>query len=145
MCLWDRFMKNTHEVLGPLNELTSQTLIEDCRFIDEERRVRMTNFGTGATATVNGSEAVVNIESSLGGRVALPPYGFLIDAGSFVAFHALSWGGRDYEQPVLFTMRSLDGRPVADSESVRVFHGLGDARLSWRGRDVQVEREIVLD
>ena len=42
LCLWDRFMKNTQEVLGPLNKVTSQALIDRYDFLDRQRLVRKT-------------------------------------------------------------------------------------------------------
>jgi hypothetical protein len=144
MCRWDRFIKNTHEVLSPLNRLTSETLIERYDFLDEQRLVRKTTFGNGVTAVVNGSAEVYEARSTICGTVRLPSYGFLVEAGTFVAFHALSWGGIAYDAPVLFTLTSLDGRSLAESEEVRVFHGFGDARLSWRGGVVEAKRERVV-
>jgi hypothetical protein len=144
LCLWDRFIKNTHEVLGPLNALTAETLIERYDFLDKARLVRKTTFGNGVTAIVNGSDASYAVTSALGGEVHLPPYGFLVEAGSFVAFHALSWGGVTYDAPVFFTLTSLNGQPLAESGNVRVFHGFGDAALAWRGGVVEVYREQVV-
>jgi hypothetical protein len=145
LCLWDRFIKNTHEVLSPLNRLTAETLIERYEFLDEQRLVRKTTFGNGVTAIVNGSVEVYEATSALGGVVRLPPYGFLVEADTFVAFHALSWGGVAYDAPVLFTLSCLDGQPLAKSGKVRVFHGFGDARLNWRGDVVEVKREQVIE
>jgi hypothetical protein len=145
LCLWDRFIKNTHEVLGPLNALTAETLIERYAFLDEARLIRETTFRNGVRAVVNGSEAVFTASSPLGERVRLPPYGFLVEAGTFAAFHALSWGGRAYHRPVLFTLTSLDGKPLAESGRVRVYHGFGDAQLAWRGETVEVRREEILE
>jgi hypothetical protein len=34
-----------------------------------------------------------------------------------------------YESPALFTLRSIDGKPLNDSTNVRVYHGFGDARV----------------
>jgi hypothetical protein len=144
MCLWDRFIKNTHQVLSPLNRLTAETLIDRYEFVDDQRLVRRTTFGNGVTAIVNGSSAVYETRSALGGAVRLPPYGFLVEAETFVAFHALSWGETPYDVPVLFTLTSKDGRPLAESAQVRVFHGFGDARLRWRGDTVEVQREGLL-
>jgi len=143
-CLWDRFMKNTHQVLGPLHALTAESLIEGHGFLDEGRRVRRTTFSNGVTAIVNGSMTAHATEDRLGHQVCLPPYGFLLEADTFVAFHALSWGGRAYDDPVLFTLTSADGKTLSSSERVRVFHGFGDSRLAWRGGTVDVRREEIL-
>ena len=127
-----------------IGRLTAETLIERYDFMDQARLVRRTTFGNGVTATVNGRPEVYETTSVLGGTVCLPPYGFLVESETFVAFHALSWGDVVYEEPVLFTLSSRDGRPLIGSEQVRVFHGFGDARLSWRGEVIEVVREQVV-
>jgi hypothetical protein len=144
MCLWDRFIKNTHQVLSPLYQLTAQALIDRYEFLDEQRLVRKTTFDNGIATIVNGSSEIYQAPSALGGVIHLPPYGFLVEAETLVAFHALSWGSLAYEAPVLFALTSGDGRPLADSTEVHAFHGFGDARLDWRGTVVQVQREAVL-
>ncbi|MCP4536859.1 MAG: hypothetical protein GY832_06905, partial [Chloroflexi bacterium] len=53
-------------------------------------------------------------------------------------------GGVVYDAPVLFTLISQDGRPLVESEQVRVFHGFGDARLGWRDDVVEVKQEGVV-
>jgi hypothetical protein len=142
MCLTDRFIKNTYEILSPLNELTSRVRLTHLRFLTEDGRVRETRFGDVARVVVNGGEGNFAVTSELGGEVLLPPYGFLVESPGFVAFHALSWNSVEYERPVLFTLRPLDGKPLHRSEKVRVYHGFGDARLNWRGRLIEVRREM---
>lgn len=144
LCLWDRFIKNTQEVLGPLNGLSAQMLIKGYEFLDEERSVTETTFGSSAKAVVNGSERDYLWESKQWGEVILPPYGFLVEADTFVAFHARSWNGHKYNSPVLFTLRSLDDRLLTESNQIRIFHGFGEAELPWRGNVVTVQREVTL-
>jgi hypothetical protein len=136
-------MKNTQEVLGPLGKLTAQALIERYDFLDRQRLIRKTTFSSGVTAIVNASPSDYMANSALGGRVVLPPYGFLIEAGSFAAFHATSWGGLTYTSPTLFTLTSQDGQPLDVSASVRVFHAFGDPHLTWRGQTIEVERDAL--
>jgi len=69
----------------------------------------------------------------------LPPYGFLIESPTFVAIHALSWNGLAYPSAPLFTLRSLDGKPLDRSTQIRVYHGFGDRRLKVG----KVTREVV--
>ena len=144
LCLWDRFMKNTHEVLGPLAKRTAQALIERYDFLDPARLVRQATFGNGATTLVNASTQDITIQSGIGGEVVLPPYGFLIEAGDFMAFHARSWNGLAYAEPALFTLTSQDGQPLSDAGQVRIFHAFGDPRLAWRGATVEVAREVIV-
>jgi hypothetical protein len=140
LCLMDRFVKNTHEILGPLAAVTTHARLTKLEFLTPDRAVRRATFGVGrsvATVTVNFGASEFAAESKTGSKVNLPTWGFLIESPRFTAFHATSWGGRDYDKPVLFTMR-LDGKRT------RIFHGFGDARLTWRGRELEVRRELEL-
>lgn len=153
LCLTDRFIKNTHEVLSPLNEITSETTVTRHEFLTPDYRVEHVVFGedvdvivnkaSGEFGGVSGYEDYVWI-SKMGGEVVLSPFGFLIESPTFVAFHALSWDGMNYVNPVLFTMRSLDGRPINESRKIRVFHGFGERELRIRGRICHVAREETL-
>ena len=144
---YDRFVKNTHEILSPLNEQTAQQPMTGHAFLTPDRRVQRSVFGSGAdatTVTVNGGTGVWTLESALGGDVELPPFGFLVASPRFVAFHARTWAGHRYVAPVLFTMRSLDGKPLAESGRVRVFHGFGEPDLVLGGHRFAVVREAVV-
>ena len=143
----DVYVKNTSEILSPLNAITSRMPMEDHAFLTEDRQVVRSVFGSGAeavTAVVNMGEAPYRVTSKVGGEVVLPAYGFLVEAPAFLAFHASAFGGLRYEAPPLVTVRSLDGRPLAESGKVRVYHGFGDARLRLRGRVHEVAREATL-
>ncbi len=137
-------MKNTHEVLSPLNKRTSQTLIVRYDFLDEARLVRRTTFGNGTVVWVNGNAKDYVVVSDSWGDAVLPPYGFLVEIDDFVAFHARSWNGHVYDAPVLFTLTSLDGKALSASDQVRVFHGFGESDIAWRGDVVDVKRERVV-
>jgi hypothetical protein len=143
----DRFVKNTHEILSPLNELTARVPMTRHQFLTPDRRVRRSVFGDGKTAVeviVNGSSAPYRHHSRLGGVVTLPPSGFLVESPTFVAFHAANWNGLSYDSPPLFTLRSLDGKPLTRSRQVRVFHAFGDARLRWGDTVEEIRAERIL-
>jgi len=74
----------------------------------------------------------------------LPPFGFLVEAPEFVAFHATRWAGREYPGAAMFTLRSLDGRPLRRSGQVRVYHGWGPAEVRVGERDFTVPRQAVV-
>jgi hypothetical protein len=144
----DRFVKNTYEVLSPLNELTAQLRVSGHAFLSDDQKVQRIIFGSKRkkmTVIVNAGAAEFQCGSTLGGTVVLPPYGFLIESPEFVAFHALTWKGIQYPSPVLFTLRSLDGLALTQSLKVRVYHGFGDANLAMSKGTVAVAREAVLD
>ncbi|HEY3280914.1 MAG TPA: DUF5696 domain-containing protein [Armatimonadota bacterium] len=143
----DRFVKNTYEVLSPLNELTARMHLTDFEFLTKDRMVRRSTFGEGKhayTVTVNLGKQPYTCHSPLGGDVVLPEYGFLVEGPGFTAFHALSWCGHVYERPVLFTLRSQDGRPLGMAATVRVFHAFGDPHLSLGGEAYEVAREAIV-
>ena len=143
LCSMDRFVKNTHEILGPLASVTAHARLTKLEFLTPDRAVRRATFGgsggrPAATVTVNFGPGEFVVESSQGGKVKLPTWGFLIESPRFIAFHATSWAGRDYNAPVLFTLR-MDGKHT------HIFHGFGDAHLMWRGRDLEVRRELQIE
>jgi len=144
---YDVFVKNTYEVLSPLNEITSRVRMTGHEFLSADRAVRRSRFGEGAEAvevTVNLGDAAYACRSKAGGDVVLGAYGFLVDGPTLAAFSALKFGGLDYAAPPLFVLRSLDGKPLAESARVRIYHGFGDPRVRLAGREYKVEREAVM-
>jgi len=144
----DRFIKNTHEVLSPLNELTARMQMTQHEFLTSDRTIERTVFGEGAgqvQAIVNASATNFVCSSKSGGQVTLPPFGFLIESATFVGFHALSWGDLRYNSPVMFTLRSLDNQPLSTSHQVRVFHAFGDEQIRFGHSTREVQREEILD
>ena len=142
----DRFLKNTHEVLGPLHRATAHQVLEKIEFLAPDRSVRRLSWGGGQTVVqVNFGAAEVRVKSALGGEAALPRHGFLIESPRFAAFHGTRWGGVSYEKGALFTLSSLDGRPLSSAGRVRAFHGFGSPALSFRGKTVEVRREEVIE
>ena len=143
----DRFIKNTYEVLSPLNESTAQMRVTGHAFLTPDRKVQRTVFAQGrkkVMVTVNAGAADHRCDSSLGGRVVLPPCGFLVESPEWVAFYALSWREIQYTNGALFTLRSLDNQALARSDKVRVYHGFGDPRLRLPRGEVTVPREAVV-
>jgi hypothetical protein len=143
----DRFVKNTYEILSPLNELTAQLPLTEHQFLTADRKVQRTVFGSGPGAV----EVIVNLgPSEFRNRtrsrkeVVLPTYGFLVESPGFVALQASNWNDLRYEVPTLFTIRSLDGKPLSRSGRARVFHAFGDSRLKlWTTiEDVPTERVL---
>lgn len=74
----------------------------------------------------------------------LPRCGFVVVSPTFCAFHATAFGGKTYATPALFTARALDGKPLWESDKVRVFHGFGEPELRLAGKAFRVEREEVV-
>ncbi len=135
----DRFIKNTYEVLSPLGRETGLSPMIDHRFLTPDRKVESTRFANGASITVNYGESDFSTP-----RGVLPRYGFLIESPGLVAFHARSHGSVKYPQPALFVIRSLDGKPLASSAKVRIYHGFGGKRVEFRGQVLEVETEKIV-
>lgn len=139
LCPMDRFVKNTHEVLGPLAAVTTHARLTRLEFLTADRAVRRATYAQNdgrpvATVTVNFGAADFAAQSTQGGAVTLPTWGFLIEGPQFVAFHATSWGGRKYATSTLFAVRCAGPR-------TQIFHGFGDSRLVWRGQEFEVRRD----
>jgi len=130
----DCFIKNTHEILSPLHELTAQTPPTHHEFLTPDRKVQRTVWGN--------VEALVNLGTTP--YQDLPPFGFIIQSPTFVAFHAASFNGLRYDDPPLFTLSSLDDRPLSRSRRIRVFHGFGDSRVKLGDKVQVVAKEAVL-
>jgi hypothetical protein len=147
----DRFVKNTAEILSPLNEITSRMQMTDFRFLTPDRKVRLSVFGQGNEAVrviVNGSESDYAADSEYPGKAVLPPNGFLIESKTFVAFCAKSWNGLTYETPTCFTVRDLQGGSLRTSTNFRIFHAFGDTRINTASpnpqRIMDIPRETAL-
>ena len=144
----DRFIKNTYEILSPLNEITAQMPMTGHEFLTPDRKVRRTVFGSGTGAVqviVNGSSSNYVCQSHLGGEVVLPPFGFLAEAPGFTAFHALSWNHVKYDSPVMFTLRSLDKKPLSRSRQIRVYHAFGGDKIRVGRKTRTVIREALIE
>jgi hypothetical protein len=143
----DVFLKNTQEVLGPLNLATAYVRLTRFEFVTPDRRVQRATYGEGPGATVvvvNEQPGDATVETRLGGSVALPPWGFVVESPRFAAFYAKRWSGRDYPEGALFTIRAEDEADLASSSRVRIFHGFGGPRIEWRGATRTVKKEEVI-
>lgn len=146
--LLDRFIKNTYEILSPLNEFTAQLPMASHEFLTGDRKVQRTVFGSGSKAVevvINGGTTNFPYTSKTGGELVLPPNGFVAEAPTFVAFRSLNWNAIGYPEAPLFTLRSLDHAPLARSHEVRVFHGFGPEQIRVGNVMESVVREAVVD
>ncbi|MDD5708707.1 MAG: DUF5696 domain-containing protein [Kiritimatiellae bacterium] len=125
---WDVWMKNLYEVEAPLNEETAH--VEMLDYVEGPGWLR--------SIFADGTEVTVEIWGQpIGARLTnapLPAYGFQIKGPRFEAFHALEWNGVRYAEAPLFTLRSLDGRPLESSRRIRVYHGFGPSSVVLRTR-----------
>jgi len=142
MNVFDIFLKNTHEILSPLNEITAKMLITDFAYLSPDYKITKTVFGSNEVITVvNRSNRDFKYICKNGIATILPPLGFVIESPEFIAFHATSWNGLNYDKPVLFTIRTLDKKPMSQSKHIRVFHGFGDTRIKIGKNIRKVKKE----
>ena len=137
--LIDQFIKNTYEVLSPLNRETALLPMTDHHFLTPDRKVESTRFGGDVEITVNYGERPFATA-----RATLPEYGFLVESPRLLAVYATRYKTVRFTEPTLFVMRALDGRPLAWSANVRVYRAFGDRRLPLGGRTVEVDNERTL-
>ena len=137
--LIDQFIKNTYEILAPLNRLTALLPMTDHKFLTPDRQVETTTFGGDVRITVNYGST----DFDAGGTV-LPQYGFLVESPRLVAFHARNYAEHRFSEPSSFVLRSLDGQPLGSSRRARVYRVFGDGHLKWNGRLLNVKTEVLL-
>jgi hypothetical protein len=137
LCGADRLVKNTTEVLGVLNQLAADTPLASHEFLTADRLLQRTRLGELTITVSYGKPAKI-------GDNRIPAYGFIVKSPRFIAFCATRYNGLDYRSPSLFTARSLDGRPIAESLAVRIYHGFGDPRIRLYGKEFEVAREKVV-
>ena len=112
--LVDQFIKNTCEVLSPLNRIAGVLPMTGHRYLTPDRKVETTRFGGDVQVTVNYGAADYRMKNAV-----LPQYGFLVESPKLVAFHAASYGGKTWSEPTLLVAHALDGRS-------RTYRAFGD-------------------
>jgi hypothetical protein len=143
----DVFLKNTHEVLGPLHRATAHDLLTRLEFLSEDLTLRQAIYGYGDNATkiiVNFGTKEANTTSALGKHVTLPPWGFVIEGPRFASFYARRWNGQEYGEGALFTLQSIDNKDLKRAQRVRIFHAFGPATFRLKGKIYKVQREKVI-
>ena len=143
----DVFLKNTYEVLGPLHSATAHNTLSKLEFMTEDFTLRQATYGQGENATriiVNFGIKEAQVESMLGGKVTLPPWGFVIEGPHFAAFHARRWNGQEYEKGALFTLRAMDKKNLKEADRIRIFHAFGPETIKYKDSLYKVQREKVI-
>jgi hypothetical protein len=133
--LTDGFIKNTYEVLSPLQRLTALMPMTDHRFLKANRKAESTRFGKDVEITVNYEAADLVLKDAV-----LPQYGFLIESPTLVAFHARSYRSISFTQPTLLVVRSVDGKSLKSSRQHQVYVAFGDTPSQWNGKSVILKR-----
>ena len=143
----DVFLKNTHEILGPLNRQTAHAVLTKMTFLTDDRSVRKAVYGDEPEATtviVNFSATQAKVTSAFGGEVVLPPWGFVVEGPRFAAFYASRWNGHDYGKGALFTLQAMDNKNLSEALQVRVFHAFGSPMIRWKADLHTVQRAEVI-
>lgn len=143
----DIFLKNTHEVLGPLHAATAHQRLTRLQFLTDDRSIRQATYGVGPSATrvwVNLGEHPASVTTRFGGEVWLPVFGFVVEGPSLVAFLAQSWNGKEYDEPTLFAIQPRDDHPLEEACQVRIYHGRSTPDIRWKQREISVKREEIV-
>jgi hypothetical protein len=143
----DVFLKNTHEVLGPLHSVTAHDVLKQLEFLNKDQTLRQAIYGQGKNATriiVNFGTTNAKVKSELGQDVVLPPWGFVIEGPRFAAFHALRWNKEEYDKSALFTLQAKDNKDLKNSRRIHVFHAFGPENLRWKDNIYKIKREQVI-
>jgi hypothetical protein len=137
--LIDQFIKNTYEVLSPLNRLTALMPMTGHRFLTTDRKVEASRFGEDVSIMVNFGAS--DYETA---NATLPQWGFLVESPTLTAFYARRHGDRKFSEPTLMVLQSLDGKPLKTSGRVRLYRAFGDRRVRVGARVEEVETEKVI-
>ncbi len=124
-------IKNTYEVLSPLNRLTALMPMTDHRFLTANRKAERTRFGKDVEITVNYDTADLVLKNAV-----LPQYGFVVESPTLLAFHARSYGAMKFTQPTMLVLRSADGKNLNSSRNIQMYSAFGDCPAQWNGRAV---------
>jgi hypothetical protein len=135
----ERFVRTTHEVLGPLADLRLRNELLSYEQLTGDGTVEEVYYGFDLRLVLNrGTEPYENSELDF----VLPPNGFWVQHPFFVAFHASRAFGHSYATPALFTVRSLEGKLYLRAESVRIWHAFGPPEIRLGNRTFVVEKEL---
>jgi hypothetical protein len=144
---YDIFIKNTHEVLGAINEATGYSRLTEFHYLSDDNAVRQAVYGEGDEATritVNFGSTPAEVTSQTGDRTILPQWGFLAEGPRLIAFYATQWNGQNYPDGALFTLRPADNKPLKGSAAIRIFHAFGSTAIAWQGKTYEVKREELI-
>ena len=143
----DAFMKNTHEILGPLNRITAHERLKHL-YLSEDRTIQTAYYGHGpntTTITVNFGAEDAEVEMDGGQYVVLPQWGFVIENIKFIAFYAKHFNGIDYETGALFTVKPHDGKNLLEAKKIRIFHGFGKETINFIDAQYKVRKEKIIE
>jgi hypothetical protein len=129
----DGLLLNTYRICSPLSRITANTPMTGHEFLTSDRLVQRSRFGD-VSIIVNYGQISYDA-----GRVVLPPYGFLVEGPTMVAFRATSYAGRAFTEPTLAVLTSSDGRPLATSDAVDCYRAYGDGLVTVAGRDIRLD------
>ncbi len=144
----DVFLKNTHEILGPLHEATAHQRLNRFFFVTPDKTLQRAIYGEGNEAVeivVNYGQEDILVPSQWGRDVLLPMFGFVIESPRFVAFYAKRWNGIEYPDGALFTIQTQKGKRLDRASAIRIFHGFGLSTIAWSNETYDVPRERIIE
>lgn len=137
---FQRFVKTTYEITSKLAELRYRNPVHSYKKLDGAGNVEEIYYGYDLRVVVNrGDKDFTDPDRGF----VLPKGGFWIQHPFYLAFHAKKAFGVSYKTPVLFTIRSLEGKLWLRAEKVRIWHGFGPSNVKLGGKDFNVKRELI--
>jgi len=110
------FIKQTFAILSPLHALTFWTFLTEHRFHSDDLTVTEAVYSDGTRIVVNSDE----LAPFDGSDLHLPPLGFYVRHPQMEAHDALRVGDQTFPTRAWRIRRSLDGKPLEESEDVLV-------------------------
>lgn len=120
----------------PFHEEVFDMFMTDHKFLSEDYMVEESTFDNEVRVVVNGkADAVYRVDED----TVLSELGFVIDGITVKAYSANKAYGYTFDNPVLGVISSLDGKPVNESEHIRVFKGFGDDVVVFKNKFDEAE------
>ncbi len=101
-------------ILSELHKLTFSAFLKEHRFLTENFQVQEAVYTDGTRIVVNFSDS----ESYETEEFLLPPLGFFVKHPQLVAHDALRVGKEEFSTRAWRVLRSLDGKPLSESENI---------------------------
>jgi hypothetical protein len=118
----EQILRTLSELSCSVGDMTFTLPMTGHSFLTDDHMVEQTTFGDTVRIAVNGRTDPFELSS----ETVLAPLGFLVESSEFVAAYVTRYADWEPSRPTLFCMESVDGLPLNDSKSIRVYRAFGD-------------------
>jgi hypothetical protein len=109
----EEFIRRTYAVLSPLHRLTFTAFLTAHRFVMNTFEIQEGSYSDKTRVLVNMADDLF-----VSAEFALPPHGFYVRHPQMEAHDALRIGDRTFETRAWRIRRSLDGKPLEESQDI---------------------------